>query len=85
MKKVTRDFWKAAFIRAGRTFCQNLVSTLPVGFVVTPVMLQELKWEFVYIVVAWIATGFLAALTSLLTSVASGLPEVAEVYERDGR
>lgn len=83
MKKKTKDFWIAAFVRAGRTVCQNLVSTIPVGFAVTPVMLQELKWSYVYIVLAWLATGVLAGVTSILTSIAGGLPEVAEVYEID--
>ena len=83
IKNKTKDFWSAAFIRAGRTVCQNLVSTIPVGFAVTPVMLKEFDIGYVYVVGAWLATGLLAGVTSLLTSMAGGLPEVAEVYDRD--
>lgn len=79
MNEITNaEFWKAALIRALRTICQSLASTLPVGFVVTPVMVQEANWSMVYVVLAWLATGGLAGLTSLLMSIASGLPEVKE-------
>ena len=71
-----KDFWKAALIRAVRTVCQNLASTIPVGIVVTPVMLQQMDISVVYIVLAWLATGLLAGVVSLLTSIATGLPEV---------
>lgn len=69
------NWWKAAGIRAIKTVAQTLASTLPVGFVVTPVMVQEANWSFVYVVIAWLATGALSGLASLLTSLA-GLPEV---------
>lgn len=70
------NFWKAAFARALRTFCQSLASTIPVGLIVTPVMVRDADWSIVYAVIAWIATGALAGVSSLLTSVATGLPEV---------
>ena len=70
------EFLKAALIRAFKTFCQTLASTLPVGMVITPVMVQEAEWSVVYVVLAWLGTGGLAALASLLTSLATGLPEV---------
>lgn len=72
---MNKDFWKAALIRALRTVCQTLASTLPVGFVVTPVMVQNANWTMLYIVVAWLGTGLLNGVASLLTSIATGLPE----------
>lgn len=79
MNEITNaEFWKSALIRALRTICQSLASTLPVGFVITPVMVQEANWSMVYVVLAWLGTGCLAGLASLLTSIATGLPEVKE-------
>lgn len=72
---MSKKFWKAAGIRAFRTFCQNLVSTIPAGLIVTPVMLQELDFSILYVVAAWIVTAVIAAGVSVLTSIATGLPE----------
>ena len=73
------DYWqrwlKAALIRAIKTIAQALVSALPVGFVVTPVMIQNADWSIMYVIVAWLLTGLLAGVASLLTSLA-GIPEV---------
>ena len=78
MKRVTNiNWWKAAGIRAIKTTAQTLASTLPIGFVVTPIMVQEADWSYLYVVVAWLATGLLSGLASLLTSLA-GIPEVEE-------
>lgn len=78
MKRVTNvNWWKAAGIRATKTTAQTLASTLPIGFVVTPIMVQEANWSYLYVVVAWLATGLLSGLASLLTSLA-GIPEVEE-------
>lgn len=73
-----KEFWKAAFIRALRTFCQTLISTIPAGMTITPVMIKEANWTVLYTILAWIITSFIAAITSLITSVATGLPEVNE-------
>ena len=75
---MSKEFLKAAGIRALKTICQTLGSTLPVGFVVTPVMVQNADWTLVYVVLAWLGTGCLSGLASFLTSVAMGLPEVDE-------
>lgn len=72
---MSEKWWKAAGIRAIKTTCQTLASTLPVGAMVTPVMVQEADWTMIYAVAAWLATGALSGIASLLTSLA-GLPEV---------
>ena len=61
-----RNWWKAALIRALKTFCQTAVAT--VG---TTAFLLEVRWTAV------LSAAALAALLSLLTSLA-GLPEVEE-------
>ena len=70
-------WWKAAKVRAIKTICQTLGSTLPAGFIITPVMIENANWTAVYIIAAWLATGALAGIGSLLTSV-KGLPECKE-------
>ena len=74
-------FFKASLIRAIRTTCQALASMLPVGMVITPAMLQALDWSIVYIILAWLGTGILAGVASVLTSIGTGLPEVE--YEQN--
>lgn len=69
-------FWKATLVRALRTVCQTLASMLPVGAVVTPSLLQSLDWSFLFVIFAWIGTGLLSGVASMLTSIATGLPEV---------
>ena len=59
-------WFKAAAIRALKTFCQTAVSLITVGNMVT-----ELDWASI------IGISATAALVSILTSVA-GLPEVKE-------
>lgn len=71
-----KKFWKAAFIRALRTVAQNLAATLPAGFIITSKMIEGLNVETLYVVLGWLATGLLSGLASLLTSIATGLPEV---------
>ena len=61
---MTKDFWKAAGIRALRTLCQTAVATIG-----TTALLSEVNWVQV------ISTAALAAILSILNSVATGLPE----------
>ena len=70
-----KKFWKAAFIRALRTVAQNLAATLPAGIVITSDMIQKANWNILYIVLGWLLTGILSGVASLLTSIATGLPE----------
>lgn len=60
-------FWKAALIRSLRTFCQTAIATIG-----TTAVLEEVNW----IMVA--SSSVLAALLSILNSIATGLPEVDE-------
>ena len=67
------EWFKAAGIRALKTFAQTCVAMIPIGVTVT-----EVSWYNV------IGKGVLAAIASILTSVA-GLPEIdiKEMYEAE--
>jgi len=71
------SWWKAAGKRALRTLGQTLASQIPAGFIITPVMIQNANWSYLDVIIAWLATGLLAGVASLCTSLA-GLPEVEE-------
>lgn len=60
-----KSFWKAALIRALRTFAQTAASTIG-----TTALLHEVDWIVV------LSASALAAVLSVITSVATGLPEV---------
>lgn len=62
---MTKEFWKAAAIRAIRTFCQTAVATIG-----TTAVIQEVNWLMVG------SSALLAAILSILNSIATGLPEV---------
>lgn len=62
---MNKTFWKAAAIRAARTLCQSAVAAIG-----TAAMLQDVNWLSVA------STAALAAVLSILNSVATGLPEV---------
>ena len=62
----TLDFWKAAGIRALRTFIQVILAVWTAGQLIT-----EVDWKFVLLSAAS------SAVYSILTSILSGLPEVA--------
>lgn len=75
----TKGFWKAALIRAVRSFTQSLRSTLPAGAVVTPVMIQQFDLKgALYTVIAYFLTALLNAFMSILDAVVTGLPEVTD-------
>lgn len=60
-----RDFIKAAAIRAVRTIAQTAVATIG-----TAAVLSAVDWRMV------VSASVLAGILSILTSVATGLPEV---------
>lgn len=60
-----RDFWKAAGIRALRTVAQTAIAAIG-----TAAVLEQVNWPAVA------SASVLAGILSLLTSVATGLPEV---------
>jgi len=62
-----RNFIKAAAIRAVRTIAQTAIATIG-----TAAVLGDVDW------IAVLSASALAGLLSVLTSVATGLPEVDE-------
>ena len=62
---MSKDFWKAALIRALKTVCQTAVATIGTAMVIT-----DVDWVYV------ISASLLAGILSLLTSISVGLPEV---------
>ena len=60
------EFWKAAGIRALRTFIQVILAVWTAGQLIT-----EVDWKFLLL------SAFSSAVYSLLTSILAGLPEVA--------
>lgn len=58
------EFIKAALIRAIKTICQTAVATIGTAFVIS-----DVDWWMV------ISASLLAGILSILTSVATGLPE----------
>ena len=61
------DFARAALIRAVRTMAQTALATLP-----TAAMISEVDWMVVLQISA------LSGVVSVLTSIATGLPEVSD-------
>lgn len=59
-----KDFWKAAAIRAVRTIAQTAIATIG-----TAAVIEAVNWLVV------LSASALAGVLSLLTSVATGLPE----------
>lgn len=69
---MNKNWWKAAGIRALRTFAQTAIATIG-----TTAVIEQVNWAVV------LSASVLAALLSLLTSIAS-LPEVnTEVVRND--
>lgn len=65
-KAFTKEWWIAAGIRALKTLCQTAIATIG-----TAVVMSDVNW------VAVVSASVLAAILSLLTSIA-GLPELED-------
>ena len=66
--KMNKKFWKAAGIRALRTFCQTFGASIPTSAVI----LSDVPWLYI------LSASALAGGLSIVNSIATGLPEVEE-------
>lgn len=64
---MTKSFWRAALIRSARTLAQSAIAAIG-----STAMLTEVNWGVVA------STAALAAILSVLNSIATGLPEAPE-------
>ena len=62
---MSKEFWKATGIRALRTVCQTAVAMIG-----TSAVMSDVKWTMV------LSASALSGILSVLTSIATGLPEV---------
>ena len=62
---MNKQFWEKALIRAIRTICQTAIATIG-----TSALITDVNWSLV------LSASALAGVLSLLTSIATGLPEV---------
>lgn len=69
---MTKEFWKAALVRAARTVAQTALAMIG-----TTVVFSEVDW------LAVVGTSFVAGVVSVLTSIATGLPEVPKVENKE--
>lgn len=62
---MTTEFWKATGIRALRTVCQTAIAMIG-----TSAVMSDVDWKVV------VSASALSGILSVLTSIATGLPEV---------
>lgn len=62
---MNKQFWRASLIRAIRTIAQTAVSLIG-----TAVVMSDVNWSVV------VSASILSGILSILTSIATGLPEV---------
>ena len=70
-KEFWKDYWIAALIRAVRTLAQTAIATIG-----TTALIQDVDWKIVA------SASVLSAILSVLTSIATGLPEVDDKVEQ---
>ncbi len=68
----TKEFWKAALIRAVRTIAQTAIATIG-----TTALIENVRWLTV------LSASALAGLLSVLTSIITGLPETEDQKGKD--
>ena len=68
---MNKSFWKAAAIRAIRTVAQTAVATIG-----TSAVIEQVNW------MAVLSASALAGILSILTSIATGLPEAAQIEQK---
>ena len=62
---MSKDFWYSASIRALRTICQTAIAMIG-----TSAVMSDVNWTMV------LSASALSGILSVLTSIATGLPEV---------
>ena len=72
MQECDMTFWKAAAVRAVKTFAQAFIAVIS-----TTTMISNVNWKLA------LDSAAFSALFSMLTSIAAGLPEVPD-HPEDG-
>lgn len=72
MQEADMTFWKAAAVRAVKTFAQAFLAVIS-----TTTMISDVNWKLA------LDSAAFSALFSMLTSIAAGLPEVPD-HPEDG-
>lgn len=62
---MSKEFWRAAGIRAVKTVCQTTVALIG-----TTTLISSVDWKTV------VSASIMSGVVSLLTSISTGLPEV---------
>jgi len=70
----TKEFWKAALIRAIRTFAESALAYIGTG----AVLLGDVNW------IGVASAGAFGAVCSILLALATGIPEAEKKEKKDG-
>ena len=81
----SKEWLRAALIRALHTVWEALAAMIPAGVVITREMIVTADWKGLALtVLGWLATALLAGLTSIIKSLAVGIPEAEKAPQIDG-